>query len=875
MNHKAILAAWIMLSMLVVGLASIPPASAANDDGAKVHGGADRAYGLTLASTARGGFTADTDIHFNLSNRMRVWDYHAAAVREQVTSDQLIVLNNTGTESWGTWWINVSCNNTALDLSAPGSWYVSFDEYDNYTTSEETITCAQGTELGNNVFNEYNYTEQYSDRPSINQSAAGATYNAATGQYTVLRYAKTHNAIPNCSPVVFNCSVTASGNFCIDLSLVMDQLPAAGTYNITYTIRGFAGWSDYVDWRDNRTSRAVTSDPVTGSTLLTVLPVLDFSIKYSGTHTADLYFPSAAGTSTTVYSANNLIVENQGNLAISKVKFDVGVAATKWAVIAGSATTYAAYDNSYIRKQGTATYDQLGTSDPEYAYSPAIATASDPLGGVLNYREFDMKISNMALSTGNYSYSALKITCSDSTGVYTKDLYALMKLTVYSGNLGITISYSAGTALSWPSMNPGQADTYTSNSVVIANSATSDYSLNKVMIALAPMTSATNTLSFGERAQVAFTYSGSTFYYDLASYNTNGINYGRCLIDCGGTAQPAVIAAGTSASFSVKLKLMPTAQAPGSYTGSFIIECSANPIATGSGVTGLTTSGIVDQTLAARATPNPAILNQSCALSATLSWPAASSPWAYVSFTLTAPNGTILALRHRLVIDAVESARAANPTATTLSIIVDGGNFTPTTAGNYALAVTQGTVALNGNIVACGATNAITIVAQAASAAQNTTPAATLPVAGTYWARLTNWTTAQYHAHPYLFPGSIALVILVIVGFLYMNPRVARRFKFAIAFGALFGAACILPMLASTAAAEAPDDNSPVVLSIGGDAWNMTLRGYAWLSEKGTAAAAYMQAHACMTVIVLVILAALALYAIRHTQHRGGRSKWF
>ncbi len=687
--------------------------------------------------------------------------------------------------------------------------------------------------------------------------------------YTLVPYAE--------SPTRGSREGATETEFYIDFAIVQNRMPAAGVYNITYTIRGFDSYASYIDWRDEAGSRGVVSDAITGSTVLTITPTLNFALKYSGTHTNDWYLPSAAGASTTVYSANYMICENSGNLPISKLKFSIGAAANKWKNAAtGADTTYTPYGNTYIRKAGQVNYDLLEAATIEYSYSPQIPVTSDLLIGNLNYRELDLKVANMALSVGNYTYALLKVTATDATGVYVKDMYAYCKLTVYSGTIAIQVSYSTGTALSWPQMNPGQVDTLTSNSAVITNSANSDYEINKLQIALAPMASSTNTLSFGERSSIVLTTSGgNTYEYDLLSYSTNGVNYGRCLIDLGGVGQPGTIAAGSAVSFTCKLKLLPTTQAPGAYSGSFVVEASANPIATGSGITGLSTSGIVDQTIAAAATPNPAVINQTVTLTATVVWPASTTPWSYVVFQVVAPNGTTLKLSNVLIsTDAAELA-ATEPSATTHSLSVSGGSIVLAVAGSYAFTASQATIDDKGAIQLAGDSHSISITVTAGNSGDTNPPATTTN--GTWYSSWANFKaaasalpskiTSGVAAHPY-WTGII--IFLVVVAAVYFGPKFSKRY-FAMLLTAgvlamLVMATMVLPIM--SASAEVPTEGVPVY-SAWGDYYNNTAAGASGLYNdiftiKDTATAgAYLAKHYVTTTVLIAVLVGVALMAAR------------
>ncbi len=852
-----VLALTMVLSMLVGLFAGVIPSAVSDANAEVTHDGSRTdAYAVTIAPRLKWGEN-ETVLKWNLSKTGIAYDGQGSSVWREILADHLIKVNNSGANALGTYYVSLTCNNTAFDMSA-GAWMLANDEWANYTTSSRTVTASTGTEILNGAYNPYNYSLTYENTPSLNRTIESMVYDPAAGSYTVYEYAKQLNYIPSNSPIVFNRTCGPNEEFYIDLVLIQKHLPPAGVYNFTWTIRAFDGWSSYVDFRDNRSSRAVSTDPVTGYADLTVGNVLNFTLRYSGTHPSDLYLPSAAGTSTVVYSVNNMIIENTGNVPISSVRLDIGASSLRWTNIATSgATTYAAYGNTYVRKIGSTTYDLLGTSTVTYTYSPAIPAASDLITGNLNYREVDFKIVNAALSVGNYSFSSLKVTCKDATGVYSRDGKAYLKYTVYSGTLSIAVSYSSGSSLVWGQINPGSTSQTTTNSAVVTNSATSDYNITRIEIAVAPLLSGANTFSFGEHADLVLTQSSSTYTFPLVSYNTNGINYGRCMIDFGGDAQPTEIAAGSAVSFAITIRSVSASQAPGAYAGTFRIEASANPVDVESGLTGLSTSGIVTQTVTAVASPNPVEINQTVSLSSVLSFPRTSTPWAYLIFKITSADGTTVILRNKLVTDLANAAIAAS-NATTIVLTVSGDSWVPSTVGDYILTVTQGTTTVTGSVVECGASASTTIRVVAAGAIAAAT-------ASTWLGNITTTLTGYYNtlkagviAHPYWTAGIALVVALALV------TNGAFRRKTGIKFGKRLWGIVLIGALAGMFMLSLADVASATALD--------TATGYyatarSWVSDfgrdvlqigTGMSASAFLTEHAWgVGLLVLVVICGL------------------
>jgi hypothetical protein len=335
-------------------------------------------------------------------------------------------------------------------------------------------------------------------------------------------------------------------------------------YSLPFTVYA------YTEDPNNVGTRAITSDTEAGATTLSVVDTVSITIEYSGTHPDEVYFTDLLGTST-LTSTNMLRVLNSGNVMIDWVAFDVSI--YQWKDSLGQSTDYLLHSNTKVKDVGLEFFDMLA---PNVGYTY--------IGWVPGlWKEYRFQMLNVPLELDEDTYTVfLRMDTTNTQLASTLTNYPDLMYAPYIGNLDAQLSYSEGTGIALPESLPGDTNILSDNYVIVENMAVSEYTVDVVEFLFQPLTSGANHITFANNADLILTDAGgSPFTIPLTAYTSSGITYGRALLDLDTTdnTKPDTLPPSSAMSFALKLYEIPSTTPQGSYSSSFTVTCSANPVA--------------------------------------------------------------------------------------------------------------------------------------------------------------------------------------------------------------------------------------------------------------------------------------------------------
>jgi len=646
--------------------------------------GAVEPYDLTTELVDMDGNVTTGPMEWDLDSGILVWDDQTSTIHREIPAAQYVEVTNTGTFAWNVWYLNLtSSNGGGLDLSVPGSWYVTHGSLDDYTnTTTQTLNVPGGMEVLEGIVDRFEHDSNPNNDnaiPALQKNIVKMEQGVGQNK-SVTSYNNQKTGTPNESPVAINYTLAAGESVYFHFILVMDALPATDEYTIDWEIRGFDTYESLLEMTDLTPTKAVGSDPLAGSSTLGITDTTEIALSYTGLHDTDIYFPQLISAVTTVPSYNEIRITNTGNQALISIKMAVGLV-SYWNQ-GGTQTSYAMNGNTQAAKFG-GVFQNL---DPSYIFTEAVIP-----GG---FQDMEMRLLNAALPEVVDDYwASVEVTGYSQWANSIKS--GAMIYAPYSGTLACSLTYSSGTSLAFPlDVTPGDQNVLTANYGIITNTVVSDFTVDTLEFKFLPLTHSFYAISFvGGRVQLS--QGAISEWFTLESFTSGGNVYGRAAIDLPASTLTE-LAPGDDIDFIVEIDVQSGLPA-GSYTGSFVVTCSANPIQILHGTYDLGEEVTVFE-IEPWVDPLTDIeVGDTVDYGATISWNRGNIAWPFIVFRVLNDTDEPISVKAVNISGIMEDAELGNLLEDNLTASIPGGSFIPTEEGNYTVQAYQGV--LNGSNV--------------------------------------------------------------------------------------------------------------------------------------------------------------------------------
>jgi len=664
---------------LLLGLVITCPLLFADEASAEVE-----PYAISVVVTDMDGNETGGNLSWDRAGSPCAWDNQAGILKKEIQAEHLLKVTNTGANPWGAFWVNLTSSDVGLDLVTPGTWYVDYGSLDDLTnTTTMAYSVPEGTEILHGIVDTLildDFGEQDMP-PGLVKNIAKQERNSGNS-IDVTKHINPRNPKANKSPVAWNYTLTPGDSMFVHFILMVDHLPDAHNYSIGWELQAF---DDYGSLIETRPTKATSSDTETGTTTLEIGVEMDITLTYTGTHDTEVYFTEIVGGPTDVFSVNDLRVWNTGNTNIKFLWLDVG------------STQVWLEDTTHDGVGDTPTSYTLNGNTLVYHYSiwydlnpwNRVATFSTTwIPGLFN--DFEFKLVNAVLPQGDY-FAGVDIYAESAAGDVSATKTAVLEYQPYTGAFDVSLTYTSGSGLEFPvGVAPGDVDVSTTNGGRITNSALSDFTMTDMAFLFGPLSLDTNLIPFADNAVLTLDDGVTTYDYALVSFVIGTETFGRAVITLDGSGDPAAVAPGDELLFSVSIDLIPSVS-PGVYSGSFAVECAANPVQVLYGTYSLGEDVGSAFEITPWIVPSTGVsVGDTVSTGALVEWERGTIPWAFMLFTMKDEDGGLVWSRQFNITDEIVEAELGDLLETNMSTDIDAGTWTPTEEGNYTMLVQQG-----------------------------------------------------------------------------------------------------------------------------------------------------------------------------------------